>query len=82
MTKGTGKQIFMDQAEKLGSGVKNDSFPSKKESEGKDYQSFLLPEGLPEYFEVKEMKKEPRHYIIYLEENGGEEHCSGAVQAR
>lgn len=36
--------------------------------EEKDYLSLLLPEGLLEYFEVKNIKKEPQHYIIYLEE--------------
>ena len=36
--------------------------------EEKDYISLLLPEGLLEYFEVKNIKKESRHYIFYLEE--------------
>ena len=36
--------------------------------EAKDYISFLLPEGLLEFFEVKGLKKEADHYIIYLEE--------------
>ena len=41
---------------------------AKKELEEKDYLSLLLPEGLLEYFEVKKIKKEPQHYILYLEE--------------
>lgn len=41
---------------------------SQKEVEEKDYLSLLLPEGLLEYFKVKEMRKDLQHYIIYLEE--------------
>ncbi|WP_224995126.1 transposase [Cesiribacter sp. SM1] len=36
--------------------------------EDKHYLRFLLPEGLLEYFEVNDIKKESQHYIIYLEE--------------
>jgi hypothetical protein len=36
--------------------------------EEKDYLRFLLPEGLLEYFEVREIRRESQHFIIYLEE--------------
>ena len=42
--------------------------------EEKDYLSLLLPEGLLEYFDVKHLTKEPKHYIIYLEEKNTAPH--------